>query len=92
MVRLTNDVTVESAMTQPPANTRAALRGHLVDKLADSIGVLGWNKVVLRTDQESWMVDLNDYLTPESVAQAMTDLRAADTLEDLIRRFRERGK
>jgi len=92
MVRLTDDATVAAAMTQPPANTRAAIRGHLVDKLADSIGVLGWNRVVLRTEQESWMVDLDDYLTPEAVAQAMTDLQAADTLEDLIRRFRQRGK
>lgn len=92
MVRLTDDVTVEAAMTQPPANTRAAIRGHLVDKLADSIGVLGWNKVVLRTNDESWMVDLNDYLTPDAVAQAMTDLRAGGSLEDLIRHFHERAK
>ena len=92
MVRLTDDATVEAAMTQAPTNTRAAMRGYLVERFADAIGVVGWNKVVLRTEQESWMVDLDDYLTPEAVAQAMTDLRAADTLEDLIRRFRERGK
>jgi len=92
MLRLTDDATVDAAMTAPPANTRAAIRGHLVDNLADSIGVLGWNKVVLRNETESWMVDLNDYLTPEAVAQAMTDLRAGGTLEDLIRHFRERGK
>ena len=92
MVRLTDDATVEAARTQAPENTRAALRGYLVERFADAIGVVGWNKVVLRTEQESWMVDLDDYLTPEAVAQALVDLRAADTLEDLIRRFRERGK
>ncbi len=51
MVRLTTDAAIDAAMTQPPANTRAAIRGHLVDKFADSIGVLGWNKVVLRTER-----------------------------------------
>ena len=61
---------IDAALTQPPSNTRAAIRGHLVDKFAGSIGVLGWNKViVLRTDAESWMVDLDDYLTPAAVAQ-----------------------
>ncbi len=92
MLCLTTDETIQEAMTQPPANTRAAIRGHLVDKLTDSIGVVGWNKVVLRTESESWMVDLNDYLTPDAVRQAMADLKDARTVEDLIRHFRERGK
>jgi hypothetical protein len=48
--------------------------------------------VVLRTEDESWMVALDDYLTPESVAQAMSELKAAHSVEDLIRHFRERGK
>jgi len=92
MVRLTDDATVEAAMTQAPANTRAAIRGHLIEHLGDAIGVLGWNKVVLRTEQESWMVDLDDYLTPEAVAQAMTDLRAPGSLEDLTRRLHGHAK
>ena len=92
MVRLTTDETIDAAMTHAPSNTRAAIRGHLVDKFGEAIGVVGWNKVVLRTEGESWMVDLDDYLTPAAVAQAMEDLQNASTLEDLIRCFRERGK
>ena len=92
MVRLTSDAAVRDAMTQAPANTRAAIRGYLVNTLTDSIGVAGWNRVVLRTDNESWMVTLDDYLTPEAVAQAMSELKAANNVEDLIRHFRERGK
>jgi len=91
MVRLTDDGAVEAARTQPPANTRAAIRGHLVEKYADAIGVVGWNKVVLRTEEESWMVDLDDYLTPAAVAQALTDLQDSDSLQDLIHRFRGHG-
>ncbi|MGI4791457.1 MAG: proteasome accessory factor PafA2 family protein, partial [Janthinobacterium lividum] len=92
MVRLTNDRIVETAQTEPPANTRAAIRGYLVDKFSDSIGVLGWNKVVLRTETESWVADLDDYLTPTSVADAMATIKSADSLEDLVRHFRESGK
>ena len=92
MVRLTTDEAIGAAMTQAPANTRAAIRGALVGKFAESIGVLGWNKVVLRTDEESWMVDLDDYLTPESVTGVMDDIEAADSLDDFLRRFRAHGK
>ena len=92
MVRLTTDEAIEAAMTQAPANTRAAIRGALVGKFAESIGVLGWNKVVLRTEEESWMVDLDDYLTPESVTGVMDDIQAADSLDDFLRRFRAHGK
>ena len=92
MVRLTTDAAIDAAMSQAPANTRAAIRGALVGKFADSIGVLGWNRVVLRTEAESWMVDLDDYLTPASVLGVMADIQAADSLEDFLRRFRAHGK
>ncbi len=92
MVRLTDDGTVNAAMTQAPMNTRAAIRGHLINTFNDSIGVVGWNRVVLRTADESWMVALDDYLTPDSVVQAMGGLKTAHSVEDLIRHFRERGK
>ena len=92
MLRLTDDSTVKTSMTQAPQNTRAAIRGHLINTFGDSIGVAGWNRVVLRTDDESWMVALDDYLTPESVAMAMQELSSARSVEDLIRHFRESSK
>ncbi len=92
MVRLTTDEVIDAAMTKAPVNTRAAIRGALVSKFADSIGVLGWNKVVLRTEEESWMVDLDDYLTPASMVGVMDDIRAAGSLDDFLRLFRAHGK
>jgi len=64
----------------------------LVDKFGDAIGVLGWNKVVLRTETESWVADLDDYLTPAAVADAMALITEAKTLDDLVRHFRQNGK
>jgi len=92
MVRLTDEETIRAATTQAPLNTRAALRGHLIEKFSDSIGSVGWNRVVLRTKDESWMVNLDDYLSPDSVAMGMAELKSARTVEDLIRHFREHGK
>ncbi len=92
MVRLTSDSAVEAAQTEGPANTRAAIRGYLVDKFGDAIGVLGWNKVVLRTETESWVADLDNYLTPVAVADAMALITEARTLDELVRHFRENGK
>ena len=92
MLRLTDDTAIAAACLQPPINTRAAIRGQLVDRFGASIGVLGWNKVVLRTESESWMVDLDDYLTPDAVAYALAELNASPTLTEFLRHDRERGK
>lgn len=92
MVRLTTEEAVQDAMTHAPSNTRAAIRGALVERFAEDIGVLGWNRVVLRTEQESWMADLDDYLTPETVAPAMERVRAAQTLTEFLHTLPEGGK
>ena len=41
MLRLTTDEAIEAARTQPPARTRAALRGALVERFAGDIGSPG---------------------------------------------------
>lgn len=91
-VRLTTDAAIEAAMAQAPPNTRAAIRGALVERFAEDIGVLGWNRVVLRTPTESWMADLDDYLTPESVAEAMGRVRDAQSLTEFLHALPEGGK
>jgi proteasome accessory factor PafA2 len=90
MVRLTDDAAIEAACTQAPANTRAALRGLLVDRFPEQIGSAGWNRVILREGDESWAADLDDYLTPQSVAGALSQLAAAPTLTDVLREFRQK--
>ena len=90
MVRLTTDAAIGAAQTQAPSTTRAALRGALVERFAENIGTLNWNRVVLRDGDESWMADFDDYLTPQAVAEAMSNLTAAPTLTDFLRDFRQK--
>lgn len=87
MVRLTTDEAIESAKTQAPVGTRAAIRGTIVEKFAENIGAIGWNKAILRTEKESWLADLDEYLTPETVAPVVARLETAATVEDLLRAF-----
>ena len=90
MQRLTTDAAIDAAQTQAPASTRAAIRGGLVARFAENIGTVNWNRVVLRDGDESWIADLDDYLTPQSVAAAMGHLNAAPTLTDFLRDFRQK--
>jgi hypothetical protein len=90
MVRLTDDAAIETACTQAPVNTRAAIRGLLVDRFPEQIGSAGWNRVILREGDESWAADLDDYLTPQAVAEALAQLAAAPTLTDVLREFRRK--
>jgi proteasome accessory factor A len=92
MVRLTTDEAVERAMSQPPTDTRAALRGAFVDRFVDNIGRIGWNSVVLRKSGESWMAELDDYLSPKTVEPALARIREAADFESLLHEFRKQGK
>ena len=73
MVRLTSDAAIDAARLQAPP-TRAAIRGLLVSRFADKIGSVSWNRVILRTEAESWMANLDQYLTPDDVTPLMERL------------------
>lgn len=88
MVRLTTDKAIDAAMARPPANTRAAVRAEFVSRFADQIGGIGWNAVILRTSDESWIADLNDYVTPDKIEAACDMLRHASDLSALLAAFR----
>jgi proteasome accessory factor A len=88
MVRIVDNAAIDKAMTVPPTNTRAAIRGALVSKFGGSVGNAGWSQVVLRTDAESWVADLDPFLTPALVAEGLDRMARADTLGELIERFR----
>jgi proteasome accessory factor PafA2 len=90
MVRLTTDEAIEDAVTNAPPNTRAAIRGAMVARFRESIGAIGWNRIILRHEDQSWLVDLDDYLTPESIAPVMARLEGAPRLTDWLRHFSEK--
>jgi proteasome accessory factor A len=90
MVRLTTDDAIDDAVTRAPRNTRAAIRGAMVARFKEHVGAIGWNRVILRHEDQSWLVDLDDYLTPEMVAPVMARLDGAEHLSDWLRHFCEK--
>jgi hypothetical protein len=90
MVRVTDDAAIDAAIAQAPSNTRAAIRGRLIERFGPQVGAAGWNRIVLRDSDESWVADLDDYLTPQAVADALAQLSAAPTLTDFLREFRQK--
>jgi len=92
MVRVTTESDIEQARTEAPENTRAAIRGALVERFAENIGAAGWNRVIMRAGSESWMADLDEYLSPEEVRPALARVRAATNLEQLLSAFPEGAK
>ena len=92
MVRLTDDDEIGKAMTNAPAVTRAAIRGALVERFAEDISRIGWSKVILRSSDQAWVADLDDYLTPESVAVVMGRLNTDASLADFIKFVYDNGK
>jgi proteasome accessory factor A len=87
MQRVVDDEAIASAIENGPEGSRGSVRGELVRRFADSIGGVSWGSVVLRTARESWMADLGDYLEPESVAGALSQIRSAADLDDLTTKF-----
>ncbi|HED04736.1 MAG TPA: peptidase [Candidatus Fraserbacteria bacterium] len=85
--RLADEAAIERAISQPPGDTRAALRGECVRRFADQIESLSWGQVSLRSDGKRVILDLNDLvgrvdgrllaerqqLRPEELAQLIAD-------------------
>ena len=92
MVRVTDEASIVSALTTAPQNTRAAIRGRLVEKFAGNIAVIGWSRAILRTDEESWLVDLEDYITPDDVRPVLAGLNSATDLRQFIDHYRSGDK
>lgn len=85
--RVVTDDAIEEAVVSAPKDTRAAIRGELVCRYAEQIGNVGWSRVVLRTESESWVADLDPYLTPEKTAEGLAAIRRVSDLSELIESF-----
>ena len=89
--RITTDEQVERAVEQAPAQTRAFLRGGIIERFAPSVAAASWDSVVLeRADGSLVRLALRDPLshTRERVGDA---LHGAGSADDLIERLLAAG-
>lgn len=77
--RLTTDEEVERAMTTPPEDTRAYLRGTVVDRLREDLVAASWESIVMRRGDSAVRIPMSEPLkgTRELLEERLN--RAVDT-------------
>ena len=53
LLRITDDATVEAAMTEPPEDTRAYFRGRCLQRWADQVVAANWDSIVFDIGQDT---------------------------------------
>jgi proteasome accessory factor PafA2 len=85
--RVVDDAAIERAMVEPPADTRAFLRGLCVTRYAPHIQRIGWARVGLGDGAHTHWLDLHE-LVDGQVAALNERAAATKSLEELIQVIR----
>jgi proteasome accessory factor PafA2 len=83
MCTLVTETRIQAAMSCPPADTRAAIRGLFVQRFAPAVRSIGWNGVLFRYNDEDYLFDMNP-LVEENVRLLNEEFATARTLDDVI--------
>ena len=83
MRRLVTDARIQAAITCPPADTRAFIRGAFVDRFGSAIRSIGWNGVAFKYKEEDFVFDMNP-LVEDNVQLLNEELAGAEGLEDFV--------
>jgi proteasome accessory factor A len=84
MRRLVTDARIQAAVTCPPADTRAYIRGAFVERFGASVRSIGWNGIAFRYRDEDLLFDMNP-LVEENVEALNDEFSDAQTLDDAVR-------
>lgn len=91
MRRLVTDKHIDAAITCPPEDTRAFIRGLFVSRFGSAVRSIGWNGVAFRHRGEDLLFDMNS-LVEENVALLNEELVSASSLEDVVAVLQRRPK
>ena len=84
MRRLVTDGRTEAAMSCPPGDTRAFIRGLFVERFGASVRSIGWNGIAFRHNGEDIVFDMNT-LVGEDVRVLNEELANAETLDEFVK-------
>lgn len=79
---------VERAMLEPPASTRALVRGRLIQKFPAAVRSAQWDHVTLLGDEGEFKISLLEMFTPARIETVARAIAAADSPEALRRRLK----
>ncbi len=83
--RLTTEDEVKRALTAPPADSRAAIRGLCIERFGDRIARLQWERITLRDGGVDRTLDLADLFEPAAVAALYARVARAGTVAEIFR-------
>lgn len=78
-----SEAAVVNAISQPPAGTRALIRGKCVQKFATSVISAQWDHITLEGRRRPVKISLLDLFAPEDILRYARCIDAARTPEDL---------
>ena len=83
MRRLVTDARIQAAISCPPADTRAAIRGMFVERFGSAVRSIGWNGIAFRHNDEDFLFDMNT-LVEENVSLLNEEFASAATLDEFV--------
>lgn len=84
MVPIADEAAVVQAMAHAPANTRAALRGQLVERFGSAIERISWGRAALAENGRVQWVSLPAAYGADPTLRLSAELRAAKTVGEAI--------
>ncbi len=83
MRRFVTDARVGAAVSCPPADTRAALRGLFVQRYGAAVRRIGWNGIAFEFQGEDLLFDMNT-LVEANLAEYVGEMVGAGDLEQVV--------
>jgi proteasome accessory factor A len=83
MVKVLNDEVVQHAIRNPPASTRAYIRGRCIQKFCSSVIAAQWDHITLQGADGPIKISLLDLFAPQELMHYARAVDAAQTPDDL---------
>jgi proteasome accessory factor A len=83
MRRLVSDGRIGAAISCPPGDTRAYMRGLMVERFGSAVRSIGWNGVAFEYKGEQLVFDMNP-LVEANVELLNDEFSAVETLDDVV--------
>ncbi len=91
MRRLVTDSRVDAAVSCPPSDTRAYLRGLIIKRFGSAVKRTGWNGILFHHNGEDLLFDMNP-LVEANVRVLNEEFATAQTLDEVVNIIRRNGQ
>lgn len=81
--KLVTEGRIQAALSCPPADTRAFIRGLFVERFGPAVRSIGWNGILFQYQGEDFLFDMNS-LVEDNLALLNDEFAAAETLDDFV--------